>query len=148
MQGCSRRHRSTSGLRLCTNCMHRVHHVQEGGADDVTRLLIALYSRPRRHTRIGRGSDDGGGLLLSLLPCDASRDGTTPLSAHRHLLRALYLLKTDESRAGAEQVLMQGCSRRHRSTSGMPLCHQLHAPCVPHGSEERRADDVTRLLID
>ena len=61
--------------------MHRVHHVQEAGADDVTRLLIALYSRPRRHTRIGRGSDDGGGLLLSLLPCDAGRDGTL-LPAH------------------------------------------------------------------
>ena len=104
--------------------MHRVHHVQEGGADDVTRLLIALYSRPRRHTRIGRGSDDGGGLLLSLLPCDASRDGTTPLSAHRHLLRALYLLKTDESRAGADAGLLKATSEHQRPVA----MHQLHAP--------------------
>ena len=80
----------------------------------MTRLLIALYSRPRRHTRIGRGSDDGGGLLLSLLPCDASRDGTTPLSAHRHLLRALYLLKTDESRAGADAGLLKATSEHQR----------------------------------
>ena len=40
---CSRRHRSTSGLLSCTNRIHRVLHVQ-GGADDLTRLLIAALT--------------------------------------------------------------------------------------------------------
>ena len=90
-------------------------------ADDVTRLLIAALTASR-HTRVGRGSE--GGLLLSLLPCDASRDGTTSLSAHRHLLRALYLLKTDESRAGADAGLLKATSEHQRPAA----MHQLHAP--------------------
>ena len=45
--------RSTSGLLLCTNCRHRVHHVQ-ARPDDGTRLLIAARTasahanRPRQ----------------------------------------------------------------------------------------------------
>ena len=40
MRCCSSHNRSTSGLLLCAIYMHRVHHMQ-GGADDVTGLLIA-----------------------------------------------------------------------------------------------------------
>ena len=52
--------------------------------------------------------------------------------------------------ASLVSVLVRCCSRRHRSwyQRHAAICHQLHALCVPHGSEERRADDVTRLLID
>ena len=54
MQGCCGPHRSTSGLLLCTICMHYVHHMQEG-ADDVSGLLIAALTASAH--AIGRGSE-------------------------------------------------------------------------------------------
>ena len=56
MQGCCGPHRSTSGLLLCTICMHYVHHMQEG-ADDVSGLLIAALTASAH--AIGRGSEGG-----------------------------------------------------------------------------------------
>ena len=49
--GCCGPHRSTSGLLLCTIC---VHHVQEG-ADDVTAQLVAALTASAH--AIGRGSE-------------------------------------------------------------------------------------------
>ena len=49
--GCCGPHRSTSGLLLCTIC---VHHVQEG-ADDVTALLVAAGAATAASQR--RGSE-------------------------------------------------------------------------------------------
>ena len=54
VQGCCGPHRSTSGLLLCTICMHYVHHMQEG-ADDVSGLLIAALTASAH--AIGRGSE-------------------------------------------------------------------------------------------
>ena len=54
MQGCCGPHRRTSGLLLCTVCMHCVYHMQEG-ADDVTGLLIAALTASAH--AIGRGSE-------------------------------------------------------------------------------------------
>ena len=48
MQGCCGRHRSTCGLLIRATCMHRVHHVQ-GGADDVTGLLVAAFAASILH---------------------------------------------------------------------------------------------------
>ena len=56
MQGCCWPHQSTSGLLLCTICMHYVHHMQEG-ADDVSGLLIAALTASAH--AIGRGSEGG-----------------------------------------------------------------------------------------
>ena len=50
MRCCSRRNRSTSGLLLRTNYMHCVHHMQ-GGADDVTELLMAALTASARANR-------------------------------------------------------------------------------------------------
>ena len=70
MQGCCGRHRSTCGLLIRATCMHRVHHVQ-GGADDVTGLLIAALAGPRYHTPIGRGNEDLG--VTSTCHAEAAR---------------------------------------------------------------------------
>ena len=48
MQGCCGRHRSTCCLLIRATCMHHVHHVQ-GGADDVTGLLIAALAASILH---------------------------------------------------------------------------------------------------
>ena len=70
MRCCSRRNRSTSGLLLRTNYTHCVHHMQ-GGADDVTELLMAALTASARANRPWQRRQ-----LLPLpplpLPCDAS----------------------------------------------------------------------------
>ena len=55
------------GLLIRTIRMRRVHHMQ-GGADDVTGLLIAALTASTHANRRGRGSE----VLLSL-PCDGSQ---------------------------------------------------------------------------
>ena len=63
--GCrSRRHRSTSGLLLRTNCVQHVQHVQRGAHDVHGLLIAALTALCTRHS--ARGSE---GLLY--LPCGA-----------------------------------------------------------------------------
>ena len=61
---CSRRHRSTSGLLVRTNCVHRAHHVQRGARDGHGLLIAALTALVR--APFGRGSEG-----LRYLPCGA-----------------------------------------------------------------------------
>ena len=67
MRCCSSHNRSTGGLLIRTIRMRRMHHMQ-GGADDVTGLLIAALTASTHANRRGRGSE----VLLSL-PCDGSQ---------------------------------------------------------------------------
>ena len=60
----SRRHRSTSGLLVRTNCVHRAHHVQRGARDGHGLLIAALTALVR--APFGRGSEG-----LRYLPCGA-----------------------------------------------------------------------------
>ena len=74
MQGCCGPHRSTSGLLLCTICMHYVHHMQEG-ADDVSGLLIAALTASAH--AIGRGSE---GACLLYVRCGALAADREPMA--------------------------------------------------------------------
>ena len=58
---------SKASVLIRTIRMRRVHHMQ-GGADDVTGLLIAALTASTHANRRGRGSE----VLLSL-PCDGSQ---------------------------------------------------------------------------
>ena len=60
----ARRHRSTSGLLVRTNCVHRAHHVQRGACDGHGLLIAALTALVR--APFGRGSEG-----LRYLPCGA-----------------------------------------------------------------------------
>ena len=68
---CCGRHRSTSGLLLCTICMHYVHHMQEG-ADDVSGLLIAALTASAH--AIGRGSEGACWLYVRCSALAADRE--------------------------------------------------------------------------
>ena len=121
----ARRHRSTSGLLVRTNCVHRVHHVQRGARDGhglLIAVLTALVRAPFGLLLPGStqtAAEPTTGTPAAAASADTDEHGRVcvgglgPCSVRSLLLKAT---SEHERPAGAHQLRTPRASRAARSS--------------------------------